>query len=200
MRRNPDRRALVCAPVAAGMALLLAAAPLQRARADDLLGLYVGAAVGQSRVEADGAGYSASDFEKNHSAFKVIAGLHPIAPVGGELEYIDMGHPNGSLGSQPANVKMTGEAAFATLFLPIPVIDVYGKLGFGRLESTVNSQRVLSGAVQAFRLDRTNTRFAAGAGLQYRLGSLGIRAEYERFDAAGGNPSLLSVGVTWTLL
>jgi 4-hydroxyphenylpyruvate dioxygenase len=27
-----------------------------------------------------------------------------------------------------------------------------------------------------------------------------VRAEYERFNAAGGNPSLLSAGVTWTVL
>jgi opacity protein-like surface antigen len=200
MRRNPEPAQRVGATMGAGFTLLLAALPLQHARADDLLGLYVGAGVGQSHVQADGSGYSASEFTKNHSAFKAMAGVHPIAPLGAELEYIDMGHPNGGLGGQPANVKMSGEAAFVTLFLPTPVIDVYGKLGAGRLESTLNSQRVQSGTVQPFQLNRTNTRFAAGAGVQYRLGSFGVRAEYERFDAAGANPSLLSLGVTWTLL
>ena len=49
-----------------------------------------------------------------------------------------------------------------------------------------------------FRLDRTNTSFAAGAGAQYKLGAFAVRAEYERFNAAGGNPSLISLGFTWT--
>jgi len=47
-------------------------------------------------------------------------------------------------------------------------------------------------------LDRTNTGFAAGAGAQFKLGSWAVRAEYERFNAAGANPSLVSLGVTWT--
>jgi|HubBroStandDraft_1064217.scaffolds.fasta_scaffold53444_3 hypothetical protein len=34
--------------------------------------------------------------------------------------------------------------------------------------------------------------------VQYIIGSLGIRAEYERFEAAGGSPGLLTAGVTWT--
>jgi len=196
---------------AAAAALLLTAALLERAGAVDLLGLYAGAAVGQSRVEADGDGFAAGDFRKNHSAFKVDAGVHPIAPIGAEVAYIDMGHPGGSLGARPADVKMKGEAAFATLFLPIPVVDLYGKVGFSRLDSTVNSTRVLSGlstctissptcALQPFAVNRINTRFAAGAGIQYRFGALGLRAEYERFDAAGGNPSLLSLGLAWTFL
>ena len=37
-----------------------------------------------------------------------------------------------------------------------------------------------------------------GLGAQYKLGSWAVRAEYERFNAAGENPSLLSVGITWT--
>jgi hypothetical protein len=38
---------------------------------------------------------------------------------------------------------------------------------------------------------------AGGGGAQYKFGSWAVRAEYERFNAAGGNPSLLSAGVTW---
>jgi hypothetical protein len=44
---------------------------------------------------------------------------------------------------------------------------------------------------------RTNTGFAGGAGAQFKMGSFAVRGEYERFSAAGGNPSLLSVGVIW---
>lgn len=45
--------------------------------------------------------------------------------------------------------------------------------------------------------NRTNTGFAGGAGTQFKIGSFAVRGEYERFNAAGGNPSLLSLGITW---
>jgi hypothetical protein len=49
-----------------------------------------------------------------------------------------------------------------------------------------------------FQLNRTNTSGAGGVGAQYKFGSWAVRAEYERFNAAGGNPSLLSAGITRT--
>ena len=188
------------AVVPAAAAVVLSVAALQPACAADL-GLYVGGSVGQSRVEADASGVTAGSFEQNHSAFKVMAGVRPIAVLGAEVAYIDFGHPSGGLGGQPADVKISGDAAFATLFLPIPVVDVYGKLGMARLDSTVNSTQVLvGGALRPFQLNRTETRLAAGAGVQFKLGAWAVRAEYERFDAAGGTPSLLSLGLTWTFL
>ena len=37
-------------------------------------------------------------------------------------------------------------------------------------------------------------------GAQFKLGAWAVHAEYERFNAAGGNPNLVSLGVTWTFL
>ena len=81
------------------------------------------------------------------------------------------------------------------------------KAGLARLQSTLNSIRVGVGSCTTtdpncalFRLDRTNTSFAAGAGAQVKFGPWAVRAEYERFNAAGGNPSLVSLGLTWTFL
>ena len=51
---------------------------------------------------------------------------------------------------------------------------------------------------------RSSTNFAFGAGVQYKLGSLpalgsfALRAEYERFQFGGENPSQVSFGLTWT--
>jgi hypothetical protein len=47
-------------------------------------------------------------------------------------------------------------------------------------------------------VNRSDTSFAAGVGAQVKFGSLALRAEYERFDAAGENPSLVSLGLTWS--
>jgi hypothetical protein len=43
----------------------------------------------------------------------------------------------------------------------------------------------------------TTTAFAYGAGLQWTLGDWAVRGEYERFSAAGENPTLLSIGMTY---
>jgi opacity protein-like surface antigen len=185
------------------------------ARADDLLGLYVGGSVGVARVEASPGSLvnsngeslnNAGDFAANHSAFKVMAGVRPISLVGGEMEYIDFGNPSGNLGSVPANVDLKGAAAFVVAYLPVPIVDVTVKVGLARLQNTLAGTGEFSTgpfndgylSTFPFRLDRTNNNFAIGGGVQYTIGSIGMRAEYERFEAAGGSPSLLSVGVIWT--
>jgi opacity protein-like surface antigen len=98
---------------------------------------------------------------------------------------------------------MKGAAAFGVLYLPLPVVEVYVKARLARLESTLNAfspeqPSCIPCAPATFQLDRTNTGFAAGAGAQHKFGSWAVRKEYERFNAAGGNPSLLSAGITWS--
>lgn len=190
----------------AAMFAIFAAAVLQtrHAQADDLLGLYVGGAVGQSLVDVNVP--DVGSFRENHTAFKVIAGIRPIPLIGAELSYIDFGHPSENLNSVPTDVSEKGADAFGVLYLPVPVVDVFVKAGLARLQSTTNSALRIACAINfstcapLFRLDRTNTSFAAGAGAQFKLGTWAVRAEYERFNAAGGNPSLLSIGLTWTFL
>lgn len=205
-------RASSCSLVLVAALLVL---PVRHAGADDLLGLYVGGAVGQARVEASpgplmnsGAGGStlvgAGNFAENHAAYKFMAGIRPVPIIGAELEYIDFGRPSGNLGAVPANVNLKGAAAFAVAYLPVPVVDIIVKAGFARLQNTLSGTGGFEGVGSdsatnsLFRLDRTNTNFAVGGGVQYRIGSWAVRAEYERFEAAGGSPSLLSAGVTWT--
>jgi opacity protein-like surface antigen len=204
MRVIPSHRfqSVAATIVVSSFALL----PAQQVLAGDILGLYIGGAVGQSQVEANVP--SVGEFKENHSAFKVIAGIRPISLIGAELSYIDFGHPNGSINVSPANVSEKGADAFAVLYLPVPVVDVFVKAGLARIQSTSNSVlpggffcvRTVPNCAPLVRLDRTNTSFAGGAGAQFKLGTWAVRAEYERFNAAGGNPSLVSLGVTWTFL
>ena len=186
-------------------ALVLLGSASLPTRAADVIGLYVGGSVGQGRVEADAGSATVGEFRENHSAFKLVTGIHPIPGFGVEAEYIDFGHPTGTLGGSPADVRMKGAAAFAVWTLPIPVIDVFLKGGLARLQSTTagvggGQTPCIPCSPNLFSLDRTNTSFAAGAGVQFKAGAWAIRGEYERFDAAGGNPRLLSLGVTWTFL
>jgi opacity protein-like surface antigen len=199
----PSRRVRsVAATIVALGAMIM---PTRRALAGDLLGLYVGGAVGESQVDANVP--TAGEFKENHSAFKVIAGIRPISLIGAEVSYIDFGHPNGNINDALSNVSQKGADAFGVLYLPVPVIDVFVKAGLARIQSTAASVRVGFGTCTMavpdcalFRLDRTNTSFAGGVGAQFKLGAWAVRTEYERFNAAGGNPSLLSLGLTWTFL
>ena len=174
------------------------------AAAADPLGPYVGAAVGQAQIATDVSDpfVTLSDrFKKNHFAFKVMVGLRPISLLGAELSYMDFGDPSGTLFAHPADASMRGVSAFGILYLPVPVIDVFAKAGAAHIHSTTSGSAPVPSLICCvtlpFQLDRTNTSFAAGVGAQLKFGPLSARAEYERFNAAGENPYLLSLGLTW---
>lgn len=197
-------------PTLATLALL--AQPSGNAVAEDLLGLYAGGAIGQSRVEATASQVFADiapvtyteDIDKRHAAFKVMLGVRPVSLAGAEIDYIEFGEPRGSLFGSPASISLKGPAASGVLYLPVSIVDVYGKAGVARLESDVNGSICSPCACNlricrpSFQLNRTNTSGALGVGTQYKFGSWAVRAEYERFNAAGGNSSLLSAGLTWS--
>ena len=182
--------------------VVMALFSITQARADNVLGFYVGGAVGHARFDAS-APY-VSGFRENHSAFKVMVGLRPISLVGTELAYLDFGHPSHLNGIISTDVTMKGAAAFGMIYLPVPVVDIYAKGGLARLQSTVSTTIVCPPMTPCIAIatpgpvSRTNLGFAGGVGAQVKVGSFGVRGEYERFNAAGGNPGLFSVGLTWT--
>jgi hypothetical protein len=98
---------------------------------------------------------------------------------------------------------MKGGSAFGVVYLPVPIVDVFLKAGLARIDSTATTNVVCPPGQPCIEIatpapeSRTNVGFAAGAGAQFKIGSLSLRGEYERFNAAGGNPSLLSIGIIW---
>jgi opacity protein-like surface antigen len=210
---------------AAIAALVFGAFPFRNVWANDPLGLYLSGSIGQSEMGADVPGFTGGEFRQRHSAFQVGVGLRPIALFGAEIAYVDLGHPGGSIDSLPADMTTRGAAAFAIVYLPIPLpaFDFYAKAGAARLQSKLNSTNsrgplplictVEFGCAHEpgpFPISRTDTSFAAGAGAQYSFGSWTLRAEYERFNVSGSNPNRLpfnsmqlenpdfiSLGVTW---
>ena len=183
------------------------------AHAADPLGIYLGGSVGDAQVQADGGSFTSAVFSERHTAFKGMAGLRPIELLGAEVEYFDFGTPTGPIGSfnTQTPVRMRGAAAFGLVYLPVPIIDLFAKAGLARLRSTVGPIQYTGPAplgtgmtcvigVQCSglpRFDRNDTKVALGIGAQHRFGSLAVRGEFERFTAAGGKPTLLSLGVTW---
>jgi hypothetical protein len=200
----------------AAFAISLGAA-FGHARAADPLGFYVGGAIGQSHVRAQENAFGTPlGFDEHHTAWKLLAGLRPISLVGAEVEYVDFGHPSALLGPQHSlsNFQADAQARAVGLFgvayspIPLPLLDIYGKAGFARLQTRVNASVVCTaggdcppariGPGQPFYLNRIDLRFAYGAGAQIKLAAFGIRAEYERISASGGDPDLLSLGITWS--
>jgi opacity protein-like surface antigen len=179
-------------------------------------GFYVGAAVGESHVRSQkeiiGDTDYDYDFDGQHSAWKVNAGIRPIAPLGVEMEYIDFGNPSGGSAISVLGGLTQASAKAFTLFglgylpLPVPFLDIYGKVGIARLHTTTTEVSPApvcpvgfgSCGPSTFNISDWSTDFAYGAGVQGRIGALAIRAEYERIGASSGNPDLVSLGVTWT--
>lgn len=216
-------------------ALTLLANPRARA-ATNLFNLYIGGSYGHADIRAQDRNLVAAapvpgslgPFDLGHSAYQLTAGVRGLELLGAEVDYFDLGSggatPSWSgLGSvTSAHVSQKGEAAFAVLYLPVPVIDVYLKAGVARLKTDLSASVAGStcppgtfcpatcilggpcGGTYTFSVngavETTETTFAAGSGLQWKFDHWAIRGEYERFTALGEHPSLVSVGATWSFL
>jgi len=204
--------------------------------AADPIGFYVGGAWGESSVRDDQVFLQSStinlpgpelspppthgyNFDEHQSAWKAMLGVRPLRVVGAELEYLHLGHPNVNteLGEEQlqADAQSKGPALFAVgyLPLPIPLLDIFGKVGVARLQTSVNALRgafyncpalahcpLPEFAEAEYHLSRTVSSVAYGAGAQVKLASFAIRLEYERVSESYGDPDLLSLGVTWRFL
>jgi opacity protein-like surface antigen len=184
------------------------------ALAEDPAGFYLGAGVGYSTIRSDNPAYGLPGYFNDHqTAWKAIAGVRPIQPIGAEIEYIDFGQPGTHF--NPNNTNYYGfdshpraGALFAVGYLPLPVpfFDVFGKAGVARLETDVTSfEGVACPANQPctttgtyIRHDQTENRFAYGVGVQSKAWGVAFRAEYERISSPFGDPDALTVSATWT--
>jgi opacity protein-like surface antigen len=190
----------------------------------NLLKGYIGASVGYASLRAKDSNLFASSpnslgsFDRSDAAYQIIAGVRALDLLGAEIDYFHLGSGSvspswsgpGSLSD--AHVLQKGEAAFAVLYLPVPVIDIYVKAGVARLTTHLYASIGGSGCSPGLPLppcpvisangaiNTTETGFAAGAGVQWKFGAWALRGEYERFAALGEHPSLVSVGVTWSFL
>jgi opacity protein-like surface antigen len=196
-------------PGFAGLVLFCALVPAHQAVAGNLLGLYLGGAVGQSQLDVGiptvVAPFSTYNFKENHSGYEFMVGVRPISLLGAELEYLDFGHPSSSAGTMTNDVSIKGSGAFALLYLPIPIVDVFVKAGLAKLEtsSTSYDPQVNCGVAPNPNCPYaswhdTTTDFAAGAGIQFKFLSWAVRGEYQQFRVPGGSPKFLSIGVTYT--
>lgn len=196
-----------------GVVALLATCVTSAAFADNdvvaPLGLYLGGAIGRANVRVDSRTTgNLLDLDAHDLGWKAMLGVRPIAPLGAEFEYIDFGHPAQTLNAVRTDARARGAGLFAVGYLPLPVVDVFGKVGVARLQTIAKGVSetvqpsgevcINSSLACLFDSDHTENRFAYGGGVQVKVARVGIRAEYERISAPGGDPSMFSVGAIFT--
>jgi hypothetical protein len=173
-----QRIIVVCAALAMGAAAGSASAVEH--------GFYLGGSLGQSDsgLKAGNVNYSDNDL-----GYKAIVGFRLIKLLGFEVNYVDLG--NTSSGGVEAKTKALD--GFVMGFLPLPLIDIYGKLGVVSWQTDAHAP--------SFSVSHNGSDLAYGAGVQVNFGALAARLEYEAFDVQqASTPTLLSLGLTYTFL
>jgi len=209
LRRAASRDARRAALTVRCAAALLGALAAGGARADDLLGPYVGAAFGKAWLDASNG--LVTGFGSDKHATEFIVGWRPIPELAAELQYLNFGSSSGYTTYPNSNEPLLndasrkGIAAFGLLYLPTPLVDFYLKAGVARLHTqvgTVVEPCPMGGScpplVSPPPLDSTGVGLAGGGGVMYRFRRLELRLDYARFAANGGNPYLMTFGLTYT--
>ena len=216
MKNRSARSAIFLRAALAPAALLLGSLSAVTVAQADPLDLYLGAGFGQAHIRAQLNGLSGPNgpldslgsFDSTKSAYQAMLGVRLISFLGAEVDYMDLGQQSvrgpgqpvsGEAGSYVSSeqVSQKGEAAFGMLYLPVPVIDVYIKAGLSRITTDMSASITSPSGTSYAARSSSDVGFAYGAGVQWKLGQWAVRGEYERFDAASANPSLLTIGMTY---
>jgi hypothetical protein len=168
-------------------AICLFAPALPALAADN--GFYLGGSVGQANIEVEDVTVTGEDFDADDTGYKLIAGFRPLDWLGLEASYVNFGEPEDTLLGNSVEVEGDGISAFAVGFLAAGPVDLFAKVG------------LLSWDSRIVGFNEDGTDLAYGVGAQFRLLSLGVRAEYEIFDVDDVDDlNMISIGVTYTFL
>ena len=147
-------------------------------------GFYVGGDVGNSTEHFDASTFNAN---ADNTGYKAALGIRPLSMLAAEVNYVSFGRATG--GENFADTDGVGVSALA--FLPIPIVDIYGRLGVINWRTSADSP--------GFSFHRTGSDLTYGVGVGAHWGNLGARAEFEKFEITGTRTmDLTTVGLTWT--
>jgi OmpA-OmpF porin, OOP family len=168
-------------------------------------GLYVGGSLGlaQYNTTCENQPVPCDDTD---AGFRIFGGYQFSRWVGIEAAYVDMGKVKAEgvdavLGPVSSEAEPYGFDVTAVVSWPIlDWMSLIGRLGAHRMraegETTV-------GGVTSPRPAKTSSGFTYGVGAEFRVAGLGIRAEFQRYDAVGhpvsGEDDIIfySAGVLW---
>ena len=159
-------------------------------------GIYLGASVGQSGVSfEDTIAGEDIDVDVDSTGFKAILGWRFVDWLAVEANYVDLGSGDDRVAGTKIESDVNGFTLSAVGFVPVGPVDLFARVGFIDWEADVTAPE--------FDLESNGdgTDLTYGIGAQFRVWSLGVRAEYEQFDISDADTvDMVSLGVTWTFL
>ena len=163
-------------------------------------GIYIGGSLATPSSDLDWS--TDHGPEDEGVGFKAIVGARPLDWLAIEANYVDLGETSvpllvGVCPGFPCPNEETFDARAVSVSVlgmrALPLVDLYARVGTARWET---ERQVRFGPLQ----ERAGTDLTYGLGLQARVGSFALRAEYERFDFDRDEVDSLSVGFTYTFL
>jgi hypothetical protein len=149
--------------------LMLAAASAHAEDGSPDTSVYAGAGIMNSNVQnIEGTG-----FNINNTSVKALAGVR-FSLIGAELDYYHLGSDSRDFYFGGANADARAFAAYAVGYLPLPILDFFGKVGVDRWQLNSSSTNP-----SLFQLSDSGTQLAWGVGAQDHLGNFLARLEYE---------------------
>jgi OOP family OmpA-OmpF porin len=176
------------AAAALGLLSFAAMAP-QAAAADN--GFYLGAGLTETNFDVDVDGIS-DDFDDN--GFKVIAGWRPLNWLAVEANYLDLG----GIDEDGLEIDSSAITLSGLVLAEIGIVDLYARVGMANWDTDFS--------VDAGSISDDGWEPTYGVGVGVHFGSIGVRAEYERFstealdDQIETDTDIISVSVTYTFL
>lgn len=153
-------------------------------------GPYVGGSIGSSFLNISG---QSVDFDDTDLGYKVFGGWNfgviPLIDLGVEGSYVDFGEAS-SAEILNQKVGVTAWDLFGVGAVNLGPVGVFGKVGQAWWQSD-------SDVLQSI-LDESGNDMVYGVGVRIQLGSLAVRAEYERFDTGVIDVDYVSAGASFT--
>jgi hypothetical protein len=167
---------------------------------------YLGAGVTEGSLTASNNGYLAfGEPELQNTSWTAYAGVRPLSWLALEADRIDFGSGNaGSFSNESTSnthADASAWAVYAVGFLPVPLplVDVYGKLGVARwkLNSTLTQTPNFPPPDTVITTPRSysGTDVAWGVGVQAHIKLLGVRLEYEGLQVDSKTASIAALSV-----
>jgi opacity protein-like surface antigen len=177
----------------ASLAVAAAAVSVPATAADN--GIYLGGSVGQSGIHVDQGGSQSVNYDANATGFKLIGGWRFLDWLAVEANYIDLGSGSDHVAGETIKADVNGTTLSAVGFVPVGPVDLFARVG------AINWNASLEAPSLSMKTSDHGTDLTYGIGAQFRILSLSLRAEYERFDVSDVDTvDMVSLGVTWTFL
>jgi Outer membrane protein beta-barrel domain len=151
--------------------------------------VYAGAGITSANVQ----NIQGTGFNIDNTSVKALAGLR-FSLIGAEVDYYRLGSESRNFYFGGANADAHAFAAYAVGYLPLPILDFFGKVGLDRWQLNGSSTNP-----SLFQFSDSGTQFAWGLGAQEHFGNFLARLEYEHLAMSNTDGTrVISLDVVYT--